>query len=109
MKKHNFSSLRRLLCWKQDYFGMLFGMGKQSISRFETGARKETLVHNEMLSFVSYLDEKRLLGEYVYWRFGIRISKRFYKYSTPLDNRIYIFKKLGNSRKKSVKMIKNNI
>ncbi len=87
-----FKALRRVLSWKQDYFGMLFGMGKQSISRFETGERKETLAHKEMLSFVAFLDDKNLLGEYVSWRFRINVSRLYYKTGTPMDDLKYVSK-----------------
>ena len=83
MENLTFASMRHVLGWKQNFFGMLFGMGKQAISRVETGERKETLTHKEMLSFVSFLDEKGLLGEYVYWRFKINVSRRFFKKRYP--------------------------
>ncbi len=90
MSALTFKSLRQFLLWKQEYFGMLFGMGKQAISRFETGERKETLAHKEMLSLVSFLDEKDLLNEYVSKRFGVNISKRYYKIGTPMANQKYV-------------------
>jgi hypothetical protein len=94
MDNLTFKGLRNLWSWKQEYFGMLFGMGKQSVSRFETGERKETLVHNEMLSLVAFIDEKDLLKEYVKKRFGVNISRRYYKNGTPMADLKYI-KKYG--------------
>lgn len=90
MGELTFKGLRKLWSWKQEYFGMLFGMGKQAISRLETGERKETLVHNEMLSLVAFIDEKDLLNEYVKKRFGLNISRRYYKNGTPMANLKYI-------------------
>ena len=71
---------------------MLFGMGKQAISRFETGERQETLAHKEMLSLVAFLDEKKILGEYVQWRFGVNVSRRYYKNGTPMADLKYTSK-----------------
>lgn len=87
-----FKKLRELFRWKQEYFGMLFGMGKQAVSRFETGKRKETIAHKEMLSLVAFLDEKNMLNEYVNRRFGVSISRRYYKNGTPMANQKYICK-----------------
>lgn len=92
MDNLTFKSLRALLKWKQDFFGMLFAQGKQSISRFETGQRKETLAHKEMLSLVAFIDEKGLLNEYVNKRFGVNISRRYYKNGTPMADMKYIYK-----------------
>ena len=92
MGELTFKALRQVLLWKQEYFGMLFGMGKQAISRFETGERKETLVHSEMLSLVAFIDEKDLLNEYVKKRFGVNISRRYYKKGTPMADLKYILK-----------------
>jgi transcriptional regulator with XRE-family HTH domain len=82
----SFLSVRKLIGFKQDYFGLLFGMGKQAISRLERGKRKETLAHKEMLSFVTYLNEKDLLSDYIKWRFGLNINRHFYNSSTPMAN-----------------------
>jgi transcriptional regulator with XRE-family HTH domain len=85
-----FTEVRKILRWKQEYFGMLFGMGKQAISRFETGGRKETIAHKEMLSLVKFLDDRNLINEYVRWRFEVNVSRRFYKKGTPMDKLKYI-------------------
>jgi len=90
MGELTFKGLRKLWSWKQEYFGMLFGMGKQAISRLETGERNETLAHKEMLSLVAFIDEKDLLNEYVKKRFGVNISRRYYKNGTTMANLKYI-------------------
>lgn len=90
MTNWTFKHLREILLWKQEYFGMLFGMGKQAVSRFERGKRKETLLQKETLSLVAFLDERNLLNEYVQWRFGFKISNRFYKNGIPMDDQKYI-------------------
>ena len=82
----SFLSVRKLIGFKQDYFGLLFGMGKQAISRLERGKRKETLEHKEMLSFALYLNEKDLLGDYIHWRFGLKIKRHYFISSTPMAN-----------------------
>lgn len=92
MDNLTFKSLRNAFSWKQQFFGMLFGMGKQAISRFETGERKETLAHREMLSLVAFIDEKDLLNEYVNQRFGVSISRIYYKNGTPMADLKYIKK-----------------
>lgn len=88
----SFVQVRNLIAWKQKFFGLLFGIGKQGVSRFETGERKETLQHKEMLSFVVFLDQKGLLGEYVSWRFNFQVKKHFYKNGTPMEYYKYIKK-----------------
>jgi len=88
VNKISFLSVRKLIGFKQDYLGLLFGMGKQAISRLERGKRKETLAHKEMLSFVAYLNEKDLLSDYIYWRFGLKLKPSFYISSTPMANNI---------------------
>ena len=90
IKNISFLALRNRLCWKQKFFGMLFGMGKQAVSRVETGERKTTHIHNEMLSLVVFLDENNLLGDYVRWRFGFKVSRRFYKNGTPMEYQKYL-------------------
>lgn len=92
MDNLTFKALRKLFSWKQEYFGMLFGMGKQAISRFETGERRETLAHREMLSLVAFIDEKGLLNEYVKKRFKVDISRRYYKNGIPMADLKYINK-----------------
>ena len=80
MKNENitFLAVRELFCFKQDYFGLLVGMGKTAISRLENGKRKETLEHKEALNMLTFLKEKGLVDEYVYWRFGLKVTRRFY-------------------------------
>ena len=90
MENLTFKGLRALFKWKQQYFGMLFGMGKQAISRFETEQRKETLMHKEMLSMVQFIDEENLLNKYVQQRFGVNVSRRYYKNGTPMADLKYI-------------------
>ncbi len=86
-KEHDYSfrHVRQLLRFKQDYFGLLTGMGKQAISRLEKGKRKKTLIHKELLSLIVFLHQKKLINEYVEWRFGFSVKKHF-KISTPLDD-----------------------
>lgn len=91
-ERFTFRALRALLAWRQDFFGMLFGMGKQSVSRLERNNRQETLSQKEMVSMVRFIDEKNLLGEYVEWRFGLKVSRRWYKHGTPLSGMKYIIK-----------------
>lgn len=87
-----FKKLRALFRWKQPCFAMLFGMGKQAVSRFETGERKETLSHKEMLSMMAFIDEKGLVNEYVQRRFGVSISRRYFKNGTPMADQKYLNK-----------------
>ena len=86
MNAISFLSVRKLIGFKQDYFGLLFGIGKQAISRLERGKRKETLEHKEMLSFALYLNEKNLLADYINWRFGLKIKRHYFISSTPMAN-----------------------
>jgi DNA-binding XRE family transcriptional regulator len=78
--------LRNVLSFTQQYMGMLLGMGKQHVSRIEKGCRKETLQHKEILAMLAFLNHKGQLNEYVEWRFGLSINRRFYKKSTPMDD-----------------------
>lgn len=90
MNEWTFKKLRTVFHWKQEFFGMLFGMGKQSVSRFETGERRETLQHKEMLSMVAFIDEKGLVNEYLQRRFNVSVSRRYYKNGTPMADLKYI-------------------
>lgn len=76
-----FASLRRKIGWKQDYFGMLFGLSKNALSRIESGRRKETLQQQEVINIIEYLNEKKLLEDYVKWRFDLKVTARFRKKS----------------------------
>lgn len=64
-------------------------MGKQAVSRFETGERQETLIHKELFSFLAFITQKGLLEEYFVWRFGFKVRRNFYKKGTPMDDEKY--------------------
>ena len=74
-----FSSLRGKVGWTQDFFGMLFGLSKNALSRIESGRREETLQQNEAIHLVKYIYEKEMLDDYVKWRFDLEVTKRFHK------------------------------
>lgn len=77
----SFSSLRRKIGWKQDFFGMLFGLSKNALSRIESGRRNETLQQQETINMITFLNENDLLEDYVKWRFDLKITSRFKKKS----------------------------
>lgn len=75
--------IRSKLGWTQEYMGMLLGMSSNAISRLETGVRPLTKIHEELIEFVDFLDNANLLECYVFQRFNIRVSSRFYQGTMP--------------------------
>lgn len=79
VRERLFASLRRKIGWKQDFFGMLFGISKNALSRIESGRRNETLQQQESINMINYLYENNLLDDYVQWRFDLKVTARFRK------------------------------
>jgi transcriptional regulator with XRE-family HTH domain len=73
---HTVKGVREKTGLTQRIFGMILGMGKTAVSRFERGERKETFILKEQVSTIAFLVEKDLLKEYVQWRFKLSIRKK---------------------------------
>ncbi|MFH0784460.1 MAG: hypothetical protein V2B20_21230 [Pseudomonadota bacterium] len=73
---HTVKGVREKTGLTQRIFGMILGMGKTAVSRFERGERKETFILKEQVSTIAFLVEKDLLKEYVQWRFKLSIRNK---------------------------------
>lgn len=73
---HTVKSVRSKTGLTQRIFGMILGMGKTAVSRFERGERMETFILKEQVSTIAFLVEKDLLKEYVQWRFNLLINRK---------------------------------
>ncbi len=69
-------SVRKMTGLTQEFFGMILGMGKLAVSRLERGERKETIIHKELVSLVTFLVDRGLLKDYVKWRFKVNLPRK---------------------------------